>query len=230
MTLPKAASYAVAILLLAGCSQPDDATEPGALERLAVGETIDAPLEETLGPFRVETDGIAIEEVEVEPEPETTSQTITSDEEPTEASPEPTAPPAPEQVPCRAFVLDGPTFPTNDARLTPTAEEVIDQLISEINSRTCGRDSDATVCAVQDMQVELRGHTDDVPTSRPGGNQQLSVDRAQSVADKFIAAKFTIRSVTGFADTIPAPGTDDHTLEEARAKNRRTEILLWCQA
>jgi OmpA-OmpF porin, OOP family len=80
-----------------------------------------------------------------------------------------------------------------------------------------------------DVEVEVRGHTDDV-----GGdeyNQQLSEDRAQAVVDALVTAGASPVQLTavGFGASDPiapnrtAAGDDD---PEGRQLNRRVEVVL----
>lgn len=73
--------------------------------------------------------------------------------------------------------------------------------------------------------VSVDGHTDDVPYHR--GNDVLSQERAQAVADAIAAARPDLElTVTGHGDSDPvAPnssGGEDNP--EGRAENRRVEI------
>lgn len=73
--------------------------------------------------------------------------------------------------------------------------------------------------------VSVDGHTDDVPYHR--GNDVLSTERAQAVADAIAAARPDLSlTVTGHGDSDPvAPnssGGEDNP--EGRAENRRVEI------
>ena len=77
----------------------------------------------------------------------------------------------------------------------------------------------------QGAAVAVDGHTDDVPYQR--GNDVLSTERAQAVADAIAAARPDLQlTVTGHGDSDPvAPnsrGGEDNP--EGRAENRRVEI------
>ncbi|WP_052666425.1 OmpA family protein [Nitriliruptor alkaliphilus] len=80
-----------------------------------------------------------------------------------------------------------------------------------------------------DVQVEVRGHTDDVGSDEY--NQELSEGRAQAVVDALVAAGASSSQLTavGFGATDPvapnatADGEDD---PEGRQRNRRVEIVL----
>jgi len=76
--------------------------------------------------------------------------------------------------------------------------------------------------------VQIVGHTDSVPLSGRGrfkNNQELSVARAQSVADMIVPALSSPDRVT-----VVGRGEDDPIADnasaEGRAENRRVEILI----
>ncbi len=100
-------------------------------------------------------------------------------------------------------------FATDEFALTPQAAAVVDAAAQQILDS--GRAGDVTVV----------GHTDDVGTD--AYNQELSVKRAQSVADRLVpalGAGYTL-AVDGRGESEPvAPGSSP----EARAANRRVEI------
>lgn len=71
-------------------------------------------------------------------------------------------------------------------------------------------------------RIRITGHTDNVGDN--DSNKELSLDRAQSVADALIAANAAVRGrivVRGLGETEPVA---DNSTEESRAKNRRVEI------
>lgn len=77
-------------------------------------------------------------------------------------------------------------------------------------------------------QITIEGHTDDRPisTARFPSNWELSTARATSVLRYLIEVKEFPRdrlSAAGYADTQPV---DPDTTAEARAKNRRVEIVV----
>lgn len=84
------------------------------------------------------------------------------------------------------------------------------------------------VSSLQGRRLRIEGHTDDQPIvrSRWGTNLRLSIERAMSVADYLIetgglpAARI---SAAGYGEYRPAVEGDT---EEARAKNRRVEIVM----
>lgn len=84
---------------------------------------------------------------------------------------------------------------------------------------------------IDDKQIRIEGHTDNVPIGpeikdRFPTNWELSTARATNVA-RYLIDKVGINpnlvSVTGYADQRPVATNDT---EESRAKNRRIEIVL----
>jgi outer membrane protein OmpA-like peptidoglycan-associated protein len=73
------------------------------------------------------------------------------------------------------------------------------------------------------IKVEIGGHTDDVGS--PEDNQLLSERRAQSVVDylKDLGVEEQSMQAAGYGESQPV---DISTSEEARAKNRRTELKI----
>ncbi|MFW5701769.1 MAG: OmpA family protein [Bacteroidota bacterium] len=74
-----------------------------------------------------------------------------------------------------------------------------------------------------DLQIQLHGHTDDVGS--PQYNKELSEKRAKAVADYLIDAGISGSRIStkGFGKTQPLV---EETTEEARAKNRRVEMII----
>lgn len=101
-------------------------------------------------------------------------------------------------------------FDFGSSELTEAARTKIGELVAEVP---------------QGETVSVDGHTDDVPYHR--GNDVLSQERAQAVADAIAAARPDLElTVTGHGDSDPvAPnssGGEDNP--EGRAENRRVEI------
>lgn len=101
-------------------------------------------------------------------------------------------------------------FDFGSAELSEAAQKKIGEVVGEIP---------------EGGAVSVDGHTDDVPYHR--GNDVLSQERAQAVADAIAAARPDLDlTVTGHGDTDPvAPnskGGEDNP--EGRAENRRVEI------
>ncbi|MEO1064349.1 MAG: OmpA family protein [Actinomycetota bacterium] len=186
-----------------------------------------------LGPFVLNDGEIELKEV---PEPERRAAPDRANPQ-DPAKPEPRPPTSPETgaeeveaAPCRTFLLTGPTFASNEADLTGAAQGLLDELVEEIRTTSCSAERTRTACPTARLQVEVRGHTDDVATLRPGGNQQLSLDRARSVAGHLAGAGIRIADVQGFADLRPAPAPhpDTRSVAQRRQENRRTDIVLIC--
>ncbi|MDT8409589.1 MAG: OmpA family protein [Wenzhouxiangellaceae bacterium] len=127
------------------------------------------------------------------------------------AAPRP-APPAP--APVREVVAEfdsAVTFAFDSARIRPEAEDELDRA--------------AKILSVRDeiILIEVAGHTDDIgPDSY---NQQLSVRRAQAVAD-YLAAKGISRDrmeVRGYGEARPRVA---NTSPENRARNRRVVLTV----
>ena len=84
---------------------------------------------------------------------------------------------------------------------------------------------------IQQTQIQVTGYTDNTPIGpelRARGvetNQQLSVKRAQNVADFLLSqgVRPNLVSVQGFGDADPVAPNDT---EAGRAKNRRVELVL----
>ena len=76
-----------------------------------------------------------------------------------------------------------------------------------------------------EMRLRIEGHTDAVPFNAPGGNIQLSKDRAAAVVNYLI--RHSIQggrlSNEGFGDTCPVATNKSPT---GRQSNRRTEFLI----
>ena len=100
-------------------------------------------------------------------------------------------------------------FATDEYVLTPEAAAVVDVAAQQI------------LASGQSGEVTVVGHTDDVGTD--AYNQELSIKRAQSVADRLtpaLGAGYTV-AVDGKGESEPvAPGSSP----EARSANRRVEI------
>ena len=85
-----------------------------------------------------------------------------------------------------------------------------------------------SVLAAKKGQIEVQGHTDDIPirTARFRSNWELSASRAVSVAHELmLGGDISERrfQVSGYADSVPLAANDS---AENRARNRRVEILI----
>lgn len=99
-------------------------------------------------------------------------------------------------------------FETGSSKLTTDSKYQLDDLYEYMNSNSS-------------VKIELGGHTDN--TGDAAANLTLSGERAKSVADYLIAKGIAADRLTskGYGSTKPVDPADT---EEARAKNRRTEI------
>jgi chemotaxis protein MotB len=84
---------------------------------------------------------------------------------------------------------------------------------------------------IEDRSVSVEGHTDDVPisTTRFASNWELSAARALEVRRTLSEAGVHDQrlSIIAYADTHPAPGEDDVTIEVRRQRNRRVVIRVF---
>lgn len=108
-------------------------------------------------------------------------------------------------------------FGPESAVLSPAAADLIDDVAADIAAKFAGR---------PESIVTVTGFTADPPESTPAGRQQLSLARAQAVADALAAAGVTHQiAVTGGG---AAPGTtalqDGVFVEAIASQMRRTEI------
>lgn len=110
-------------------------------------------------------------------------------------------------------------FAFDEAVLTPTARETLDDLAGEIEER-----ADASGA----MQVV--GHTDSV--GEPGYNQTLSEQRAQAVADYLVGelglgdVDLTVAGRGEAEPVAPNETADGEDNPEGRARNRRVELTF----
>lgn len=102
-------------------------------------------------------------------------------------------------------------FAFDSAKLTSGGKYILDAYIHILSS-------------YPNMKVEIGGHTDDIGPE--DYNQELSEQRAQSVADHLLArgvAKERIKRVVGYGETKPLASNDS---PENRALNRRVEVTV----
>ena len=86
----------------------------------------------------------------------------------------------------------------------------------------------ATMLEAEDGDVRIVGHTDSVPLSGRGrfrNNQELSVARAQSVAEMIVPLLSNAERVEVIGQGEDDPIADNATAE-GRAENRRVEVLI----
>jgi flagellar motor protein MotB len=117
-------------------------------------------------------------------------------------------------------VTDAILFDLGSATLTAEGLKVLE---------TVARDIEATPHG----QISVRGHTDNVPVSKPEtkakfphGNLQLSAERAVEVASALqgiVGGSMKDLVVMGFGDSLPVTSNDS---AENRKRNRRVEIFV----
>lgn len=114
-------------------------------------------------------------------------------------------------------VPEAGTFATGQDELSPAAQELVGRIAD-----TIGRFTNA---------VRVEGHTDDVPihTVRFASNWDLSAARASRVVEFLIGRGLEPArlSATGFAEFHPRV---ENTSPEARAKNRRIDLVILNQS
>ena len=105
----------------------------------------------------------------------------------------------------------GILFGFDSSELTPTSKENIGELAATLNK-------------YNDTDILIQGHTDSKGTDEY--NQELSVERAASVAN-YIAGLNVVRTritTVGYGETMPVA---DNSTEEGRRLNRRVEIAIY---
>jgi outer membrane protein OmpA-like peptidoglycan-associated protein len=108
------------------------------------------------------------------------------------------------------LILSGIHFDSERAVLLPTAEPLLDALVTTLN-------------ADPGLRALIEGHADD--QGQPGFNQDLSLHRADAVRTALIGRGIAAGRLEskGYGNTRPL---DDNTTEAGRQLNRRVEILL----
>ena len=108
------------------------------------------------------------------------------------------------------IVLDGVNFDFNQARLTPNARTILDNIAPELQART-------------DVHFEIGGYTDS--RGSDSYNQKLSEARARAVLDylqqRGMAAERM--TATGYGESNPV---DSNESDAGRERNRRVELKL----
>jgi len=146
--------------------------------------------------------------------PPQTTTTTTGESTTTSAANEPAG------SPCGQLTLPTTLFETSSASLSPGIAERLLEILDDQLDGTC-LDNDGRACPSRSIRAEVVGHTDSRPRSAPGGNQELSEQRAQAVAD-VLAQREIETDVSGVADREPVSATDDQ-------KNRRVVVTVTCQ-
>ena len=129
-----------------------------------------------------------------------------------EAAPESAQPIISHELPKTLAVFDGKTFRSGQDIIQNIEPSVIEKMIQEMSSSP-------------DSRISIEGHTDNAPTLRTGGNMDLSLQRAKSIANILISRGIPADriSIQGFGDTRPI---DTNKTEEGRLRNRRVEVML----
>ena len=132
---------------------------------------------------------------------------------------------------CLGSHHQGPTFETNRADLADAGLQAVAQFVGEVRNAPCILGDAGRTCIADEAAVELAGHTDERLTSRIGGNELLSLHRAQALESIFVSYGIPVRSVVGMAATQPAPAPvpDTRSEEERWRSDRRVTIRLWCE-
>ncbi len=107
------------------------------------------------------------------------------------------------------FVLEGITFTSASADITPESEQVLEKVINTLEEN-------------KDIVVEIQGHTDNVGSR--SSNMKLSTARAESVKQYLVSKGIDAARMTtkGFGQTKPIV---PNTTEEGKQKNRRIEFV-----
>ncbi len=106
------------------------------------------------------------------------------------------------------IILEGITFATGKADITPESENTLRKALKTLTTYT-------------DISVEISGHTDDVGSAK--SNQKLSERRANAVRDWLIAQGIDANRITAVGYGEDKPIADNKT-KEGKAKNRRIEF------
>ena len=102
-------------------------------------------------------------------------------------------------------------FETGSAALRPESLSELDQLVQLLT-------------ASSKLKIQINGHTDNVGDK--AFNISLSEARAKAVQDYLLSKKIAAERLRfkGFGETKPLESNDS---PEGRAKNRRTEFVVW---
>ena len=107
-----------------------------------------------------------------------------------------------------AIVLEGVTFESNKASITPESSQILRSALKTLTTYT-------------DIQVEIGGHTDNVGSKR--SNTRLSQKRAEAVRDWLIERGIDPARIVakGYGPDFPIAPNDT---PENKRKNRRIEF------
>ncbi len=109
----------------------------------------------------------------------------------------------------KAIVLEGIVFKTGKWDIEPASEEILEQAFNTLDQN-------------KDVQVEIRGYTDNV--GNPASNMRLSQRRADAVKAWLVKKGIPADRVAskGYGDTNPI---GDNKTADGRQKNRRIEFF-----
>lgn len=131
---------------------------------------------------------------------------------------------------CPPYPIEPVRFAANRSNPDHRGERALADSLARLEAGACVLDAAGIACSPREISIRLEGHTDDLPTARPGGNLRLSFDRALAVSALVIEGGFTVKSVEGMAATTPespTPGRESPA-GGSRHEDRRVTISLWC--
>ncbi len=112
------------------------------------------------------------------------------------------------------LVLQGVTFATGTARLTPNSRTLLRQAYGKLSS---------ALSSTPNLRIEVGGHTDN--TGRAATNERLSQQRAQTVVT-FLESLGTPKGILVAKGYGPAEPVADNKTARGRALNRRVELKV----
>ncbi|MEN9639733.1 MAG: hypothetical protein RLZZ262_1602 [Bacteroidota bacterium] len=117
---------------------------------------------------------------------------------------------APVKAANKAFVINDINYKTASATLEESSKLILSDFATYLKENPS-------------MQVEIRGHTDNVGDEAK--NKSLSAERAYEVLNFLVSAGVNAKQLTyqGFGEEKPIA---DNATDEGRAKNRRTEFFI----
>lgn len=108
----------------------------------------------------------------------------------------------------KALILDGVTFETGKATLTPSSSDILDRVANSLQD-------------YPDLTIEVGGHTD--TTGPRAFNVKLSRARARAVMEYLVSRGIAATRMTTKGYGPDAPIADNNTAD-GRARNRRVEL------
>ena len=111
-------------------------------------------------------------------------------------------------------------FPLGKAELRNDQSDVLTEIAQKLTKHQ----------KIRMFDVEIQGHTDDVPISnkRFRNNWELSALRATRTLEYLVKQGIDPKhaKASGYADTRPVPKLENESLKLHRAKNRRIEVII----